>query len=214
MCDVGTSRWFNYYVHWLLWSTSHAPHIDGIYYDGINFDRRSMQRVRKVLDTGAGSRGTPLIDIHTGTGGPRKPAATRRASNLTRANLTSSSSTPSSSAAAAPSSTTILRARCVSAASATVTAPASPSSSAAASAAAAAAAAATCSAERVHGVGRAHGGCSHRADGCTPPKPAVAASADLELEYDGCARVLRRCERGRINRPGMENLLGFRVSKS
>ncbi len=35
-------------VHGLLWSTSRAPHIDGIYYDGINFDRRSMQRVRKV----------------------------------------------------------------------------------------------------------------------------------------------------------------------
>ena len=63
VCDVGTSRWFNYYVHGLLWSTSHAPHIDGIYYDGINFDRRSMQRVRKVLDAGAGSRGTPLIDM-------------------------------------------------------------------------------------------------------------------------------------------------------
>ena len=103
MCDVGTSRWFNYYVHGLLWSTSHAPHIDGIYYDGINFDRRSMQRVRKVLDAGAGSRGTPLIDIHTGTGGPRKPAATRRASDLTRANLTSTSSTPHTSTSASTS---------------------------------------------------------------------------------------------------------------
>ena len=87
----------------LLWSTSQAPHIDGIYYDGINFDRRSMQRVRKVLDAGAGSRGTPLIDIHTGTGGPRKPAATRRASDLTRANLTSTSSTPHTSTSASTS---------------------------------------------------------------------------------------------------------------
>ena len=82
VCDVGTSRWFNYYVHGLLWSTSQAPHIDGIYYDGINFDRRSMQRVRKVLNAGAGKRGTPLIDIHTGTGGPSRPAATRYLSHF------------------------------------------------------------------------------------------------------------------------------------
>ena len=82
VCDVGTSRWFNYYVNGLLWSTRHAPHIDGIYYDGINFDRRSMQRVRKVLNLGAGARGTPLVDIHTGDNGPIAPAATRYLSHF------------------------------------------------------------------------------------------------------------------------------------
>ena len=65
----------------LLWSTSQAPHIDGIYYDGINFDRRSMQRVRKVLN--AGARGAaPLVDIHTGDNGPKAPAATRYLSHF------------------------------------------------------------------------------------------------------------------------------------
>ena len=34
LCDIGTSRWFNYYVEGLKWSTLNAPHIDGIYYDG------------------------------------------------------------------------------------------------------------------------------------------------------------------------------------
>ena len=109
MCDVGTSRWFNYYVHGLLWSTSQSPHIDGIYYDGINFDRRSMQRVRKVLDAGAGKRGTPLIDIHTGAGGPSKPAATRCGSHLMRANPTltpTSTSNPTSTTSTATSTST------------------------------------------------------------------------------------------------------------
>ena len=128
VCDVGTSRWFNYYLNGLLWSTSRAPHIDGIYYDGINFDRASMQRVRKVrrrsfrltlisssfdprpsiptrilapwvsrsprrpqsphpscaqvLNAGAGARGTPLVDIHTGDNGPVAPAATRYLSHF------------------------------------------------------------------------------------------------------------------------------------
>ncbi|KAL1519036.1 hypothetical protein AB1Y20_003304 [Prymnesium parvum] len=58
------------------------PHIDGIYYDGINFDRRSMQRVRKVLNQGAAGRGEPLIDIHTGDNGAMAPAATRYLSHF------------------------------------------------------------------------------------------------------------------------------------
>ena len=69
ICDTGTSRWFNYYVEGLHTSVSQAPHIDGIYYDGINFDRRSMRRVRKTLDAAAreaGSQRRPLVDIHTG----------------------------------------------------------------------------------------------------------------------------------------------------
>ena len=69
VCDIGTSRWFNYYIEGLYWSARHAPYINGIYYDGINFDRRSMRRVRKVLDRAAKETGrgvVPLIDIHTG----------------------------------------------------------------------------------------------------------------------------------------------------
>ena len=68
VCDKGVSRWFNYYISGLEWSTNQAPHIDGIYYDGINYDRKSFRRVRKVLDRAAAARGRgrPQIDIHTG----------------------------------------------------------------------------------------------------------------------------------------------------
>ena len=46
-----------------------------------------MQRVRKTLDAGSGSRpgagnGRPLIDIHTGDNGPKAPAATRYLSHF------------------------------------------------------------------------------------------------------------------------------------
>jgi len=61
----------------MYWSASNAPHINGIYYDGINFARRSMRRVRRVLDRAAAETGrdiTPLIDIHTGYGGSKPPA--------------------------------------------------------------------------------------------------------------------------------------------
>lgn len=44
--------------------------------DGINFDRRGMRRVRKVLDLAAeGKKFAPLIDIHTGNIGPSSPSA-------------------------------------------------------------------------------------------------------------------------------------------
>lgn len=35
VCDIGTSRWFNYYVEGLQWSILQKPHINGIYYDGL-----------------------------------------------------------------------------------------------------------------------------------------------------------------------------------
>jgi hypothetical protein len=50
--------------------------MDGIYYDGINFDRRGMRRVRKVLDRASqGKKFAPLIDIHTGNIGAASPSA-------------------------------------------------------------------------------------------------------------------------------------------
>ena len=50
--------------------------MDGIYYDGINFDRRSFRRVRKVLDRASeGKKFAPLIDIHTGDQGVSSPSA-------------------------------------------------------------------------------------------------------------------------------------------
>ena len=68
LCDIGTSRWFNYYLVGLNRSVADAPHIGGVYYDGINFDRLGMRRVRRVLDAAAAQAGAtnPLIDIHTG----------------------------------------------------------------------------------------------------------------------------------------------------
>lgn len=33
VCDIGTSRWFNYYLEGLRRSVESPPHMDGIYYD-------------------------------------------------------------------------------------------------------------------------------------------------------------------------------------
>lgn len=33
-CNIGTSRWFNYYANGMYWSVSQSPHVDGVYYDG------------------------------------------------------------------------------------------------------------------------------------------------------------------------------------
>ena len=73
MCTHGVSRLFNYYLEGLAWSFAHAPYINGIYYDGINFARSSMIRVRRAADAAAASanRGFPtaLLDLHTGREG-------------------------------------------------------------------------------------------------------------------------------------------------
>ena len=86
VCDIGTSRWFNYYVEGLHWSVSQAPHMDGIYFDGINFDFSSMRRLRKVLESAASARkDAPLIDIHTGTNGAIAPAGPLYAAHFAHA---------------------------------------------------------------------------------------------------------------------------------
>jgi hypothetical protein len=77
VCDTGLSRFFNFYIEGLFWSASHAPHVDGLYFDGINFDRKAMMRVRKALDAGAGARGRPLIDMHGSDHGAGSPSALR-----------------------------------------------------------------------------------------------------------------------------------------
>jgi hypothetical protein len=75
VCDSGNSRWMNYYIEGLHWSVAKAPFISGCYYDGLNFDRRTMRRIRKALNnahkTVAAHEGTsaaskPLIDLHSG----------------------------------------------------------------------------------------------------------------------------------------------------
>lgn len=64
-CSVGTvglSRWHNYYLEGLFWLVREIG-ADGIYLDGVGYDRQIMKRVRKVLD--AGKPGC-LIDFHSG----------------------------------------------------------------------------------------------------------------------------------------------------
>ena len=62
IATVGLSRWHNYYVEGLAWLVKRVG-IDGIYLDGIGYDREIMKRVRKVMD-----RIKPgcLIDFHSG----------------------------------------------------------------------------------------------------------------------------------------------------
>jgi hypothetical protein len=72
MCTHGVSRLFNYYVEGLAWSMSHAPFINGIYYDGTNFARSSMIRIRRAADAAAlaaGGRFRAFLDLHTGREG-------------------------------------------------------------------------------------------------------------------------------------------------
>ena len=60
----------NYYTEGLRRSVVDAPHINGIYYDGILFGRRTMLRVRKTLQRYSKVEGGPLIDFHSGNNFP------------------------------------------------------------------------------------------------------------------------------------------------
>lgn len=59
---TGLSRWHNYYLEGLRYLLRHAE-IDGLYLDGIGYDREIMKRVRKVMDR---TRPGCLIDFHSG----------------------------------------------------------------------------------------------------------------------------------------------------
>ncbi len=56
----GASRWSNFYLEGLDWLMVHAG-LDGLYLDGITFDRESFKRVRKVL---VRRKPEGLIDYH------------------------------------------------------------------------------------------------------------------------------------------------------
>jgi hypothetical protein len=59
---AGLSRWHNYYLESLSWLIKNVG-IDGLYLDGVGYNRDIMQRVRKVMDqTHPGC----LIDFHSG----------------------------------------------------------------------------------------------------------------------------------------------------
>ncbi len=57
----GTSRWHNYYLEGLNWLIE-AVGIDGIYLDGIGYDRHITKRLRRILI----ANGKADIDIHNG----------------------------------------------------------------------------------------------------------------------------------------------------
>ena len=66
-CDAaiatnGLSRWHNYYLEGLNWLVRNVG-IDGLYLDGIGYDREIMKRVRKVMQR---ARPGCLIDFHSG----------------------------------------------------------------------------------------------------------------------------------------------------
>lgn len=62
VATVGLSRWHNYYLEGLRWLVGELG-ADGIYLDGVGYDRQIMKRVRKVMN-----REKPgcLIDLHSG----------------------------------------------------------------------------------------------------------------------------------------------------
>jgi len=62
IATVGLSRWHNYYLEGLGWLIKNVG-IDGLYLDGIGYDREIMKRVRKVMDR---ARPGCLIDFHCG----------------------------------------------------------------------------------------------------------------------------------------------------
>ena len=62
LCITGLSRWHNYYLEGLSYLIRRVG-IDGLYLDGISYDREIMKRVRKVMDR---TRPGCLIDVHCG----------------------------------------------------------------------------------------------------------------------------------------------------
>ena len=60
--NTGLSRWHNYYLEGLSWLIRNVG-IDGLYLDGIGYDREIMKRVRKVMQR---SGRDCLIDFHSG----------------------------------------------------------------------------------------------------------------------------------------------------
>jgi hypothetical protein len=62
IADPGLTRWDNYYLEGLAYLLRYVE-IDGLYLDGIGYNRDIMKRVRKVLDR---TRPGCLIDFHSG----------------------------------------------------------------------------------------------------------------------------------------------------
>ncbi len=66
----GDSRWYNYYIAGLEWLVKNVD-IDGLYLDDVSYDRRTVKRIRKVLDN---TKTGCLLDLHSNTGFSKGPA--------------------------------------------------------------------------------------------------------------------------------------------
>lgn len=66
----GDSRWYNYYIEGLAWLVKNVD-IDGLYLDDVSYDRRTVKRIRKVLDY---EKPGCLLDLHSNTGFSIGPA--------------------------------------------------------------------------------------------------------------------------------------------
>jgi hypothetical protein len=66
----GDSRWYNYYIAGLEWLVKNVD-IDGLYLDDVSYDRRTVKRIRKVLDD---TKPGCLLDLHSNTGFSKGPA--------------------------------------------------------------------------------------------------------------------------------------------
>ncbi len=70
LTSSGDTRWINYYIEGLDWLVKNLD-IDGIYLDDVAFDRRTLKRMRKVLNR---SKPGAMIDLHSNTGFSKGPA--------------------------------------------------------------------------------------------------------------------------------------------
>lgn len=66
----GDSRWYNYYIEGLKWLIENVD-IDGLYLDDVSYDRRTVKRIRKVLDD---TKPGCMLDLHSNTGFSKGPA--------------------------------------------------------------------------------------------------------------------------------------------
>ncbi|GAB3664564.1 DUF6067 family protein [Echinicola sediminis] len=66
----GDSRWYNYYIEGLAWLVENVG-IDGLYLDDVSYDRRTLKRIRKVMDR---TKPGCLLDLHSNTGFSKGPA--------------------------------------------------------------------------------------------------------------------------------------------
>ncbi len=62
IATTSLSRWHNYYLEGVNWLMRHTG-VDGLYLDGIGYDREIMKRVRKVMQR---AKPGALIDFHSG----------------------------------------------------------------------------------------------------------------------------------------------------